>query len=117
MKKTLLTTLPFVATLLLASCGGGDQNFIGTWKTVQTSDSTYAYEGFTLGINGIASSVRDPLNQYNHWKKKDGRIMLSGKRFTDTSVAAFTDTLEIKKFSGDTLVVSSGGRTRIYVRE
>lgn len=116
MKKTLLT-LPFIAISLLASCGDDNQSLVGTWKTLQTSDSTHAYEGFTLGTNGIASSVKDPLNQYNHWKAKDGKIVLSGKRFSDTSVVAFTDTLKIERLSSDTIVVSNGDMVKTYFKE
>ena len=115
MNKT-FKILFFVTTLFLFSCSD-DQNFLGTWRTLDSNDSTQVYQGFTLGKNGIASSVRDPLNQYNHWSAKNGNLLLSGKRFSDTSVVDFTDTLKIETFSGDTLVVKVGKIKKLYFRE
>lgn len=107
----------FVAMALFAVCGCSDGNdvYLGTWRRIPEGDSLY--RGFTLGTNGIAASMNETTTQYNGWHHKGDRLLLSGQRFTDTTVVPFTDTLIVKKITADSLVVSSKGEILHFSRE
>lgn len=117
MKRT-IAPLTIIAVIMLSffySCSEGTSEYIGTWRRMPEGDSLY--RGFTLGGNGIAASLNQTETQYNAWHRKRDTLWLSGKRFCDTAVTPFTDTLIVKKKTDRRLVVLHNGTTLEYERE
>ena len=104
-----------LAMLFLSGCTDDVAAYMGTWKRVADGDSMY--RGFTLGGNGIAASINNTETQYNAWHRKRDTLWLSGKRFTDTTVLPFTDTMTVKKLSQDSLVLLYKGDLLHFSRE
>ena len=116
----ILSKKMYIVAIVLAifvafGCSDSNADFIGTWRRIPEGDSLY--RGFTLGSHGIALSLNQTTTQYNTWHHKRDTLWLSGKRFTDTSVFPFTDTLIIKKITVDSLVLQKDNEYMHFGRE
>ncbi|MBQ7062487.1 MAG: hypothetical protein IJM88_04280 [Bacteroidales bacterium] len=100
-----------IGILLYTIFGGSKQrDILGTWVT----DTAEVESGFQCGRQGIAASVKDATTQYNNWELRGHNLILSGKRFADRRVNAFSDTLLVKSLSSSRLVVEQEGHTVRY---
>lgn len=113
--NNILSFLVVVVLFAVSGCSDDVAEYMGTWRRIPAGDSIY--RGFTLGGNGIATSVNLSTTQYNTWHRKRDTLWLSGKRFTDTSVVAFTDTFLVKKITHDSLVLLSDKEKLRFARE
>ena len=115
LRKSLIILSCAFAIVATFGCSDGNDVYLGTWRRIPAGDSLY--RGFTLGTHGIAASMNETTTQYNSWHHKGDRLLLSGQRFTDTTVLPFTDTLIVKKITADSLVVASKGEILHFSRE
>ena len=115
MRHLLKYVLVLPCVLAFYACSSDTSSLNGTWLLKSDGDSLN--RGFTLGTYGIAASVNNPQRQYNHWHKKKDTILLTGKLFDNTSISPLNDTLIIKKFTNDSLVVVSRGKKLRFYRE
>lgn len=79
-------------------------NIVGSW--VQPIPGQDGVQGFTLKEDGSAESVNMATLQYETWKAENEQLYLSGKSIGNGQTIPFTDTLEIKSVTADSLTLN-----------
>ncbi len=94
MKRFAKLSLAAVLCLVLTACGQRQSAIIGDWIIADSIPAT----GFSLGSNGLASSIGHPETQYLKWSLRKQTLFLSGKHYHEGRAIDFTDTLVITTF-------------------
>lgn len=71
-------------------------------------------QGFSLEVNGKASSINMSTLKYEGWKTEGNNLILSGKSIGNKQTLPFSDTLYIKEYSDSKLVLQKGNSTLTY---
>lgn len=113
-KKMLLVVIGIGA--LVGACGGNSGSVIGSWV-----EPVPGLEGQVQGVNleegGVASSVNMATLVYENWKQEGKLLILSGKSIGNGQTILFTDTMEIKKLTADSLILDNKGVDICYVKQ
>ena len=116
MKSFSRLTAGIVAALCM-SCASAPQAAIeGSWVE-QVPSMPGMEQGFTLETGGKAASINMATLQYNRWERRDDVLLLSGRSLGNGQTIDFTDTLQIKTLTADTLVVVRGTMEQTYLRK
>ena len=103
--------------VLAVSCASAPQAAIeGSWVE-QVPDMPGIEQGFTLETGGKAASINMATLQYNRWERRDDVLLLSGRSLGNGQTIDFTDTLQIKHLTPDSLIVVRGTMERTYLRQ
>lgn len=97
--------------LILAACGK-NADIEGKWVE-PIPNMPGMKQGFDLEQGGKAKSIGMATLQYDSWKEKDGRLILSGKSIGNHQTIEFTEEYEIVSVDENKLVLKNGD----YVRE
>ncbi len=108
MKKFLF----LVFGLFLSACGSEELSIEGKWVE-PVPNMPEIKQGFDLAQGGKAKSIGMATLQYDSWKEKDGRLILSGKSIGNHQTIEFTEEYEIVSVDENKLVLKNGD----YVRE
>lgn len=116
MKSFSRLTAGIVAALCM-SCASAPQAAIeGSWVE-QVPGMPGIEQGFTLETDGKAASINMATLQYSRWERRDDVLLLSGQSLGNGQTIDFTDTLQIKTLTADTLVVVRGTMEQTYLRK
>ena len=74
-------------------------------------------QGFTLGANGVATSVNMATLQYDTWRTDGNELIMTGRSIGNGQTIEFTETYTIEKLTDDTLVLRNGDMTMTYTRQ
>lgn len=74
-------------------------------------------QGINLEKGGKASSINMATLRYESWKKKDNKLILSGKSIGNHETISFSDTLIIEKLTKEELTLKKGSLTINYNRQ
>lgn len=74
-------------------------------------------QGMNLEKGGKASSINMATLQYEKWKKRGDKLILSGKSIGNHETCSFTDTLAIEKLTESELTLKKDGLTINYQKQ
>ncbi len=112
------TSIGMVCCLcLLWGCNPKKHHLMGSWLEEGTKNTSEEIRGFTLGKNGIASSINTPKLQYKTWDIDDDLLIINGKEIQDTCFLPKSDTLLIKRVTKKKLILLREGIRHHYVKE
>ena len=101
---------------ILTACGGHSMSVVGAWV-----EPGPGMEGKVQGIKieegGNASSINMATLVYESWKQNGDQLILTGKSIGNGQTIEFTDTLEIKKLSADSLILGKGKMAFRYAKQ
>lgn len=100
----------------IASCGGNSESVVGAWVE-PVPGLAGQVQGIKLENGGIASSVNMATLVYESWKQEGKLLILSGKSIGNGQTILFTDTMEIKKLTADSLILDNRGMEVCYVKQ
>lgn len=106
--------LSALCALFLVACGQTDIS--GTW-TQPVPNIPNMIQGFTLGANGVATSVNMATLQYDTWRTDGNELIMTGHSIGNGQTIEFTETYTIEKLTDDTLVLRNGDMTMTYTRQ
>lgn len=112
MKKSVLAIIGCMSIGL--SCSN-QPSIVGKW-TEPVPGMPQLQQGFILEEDGTASSVGMASLVYEHWKREQEQLILTGKSIGNRQTIAFSDTLQIELLSQDSLLVRKGQLTFRYGR-
>ena len=106
----------FIALILFVSCIGPKYVLTGSWIQ-PIPGQTDKYQGISFLDNGIASTINMKTLQYKSWSVKGNKLILKGQSLGNRQTISFTDTLIIKKFVPDTLILKKGSLDMVFFRK
>lgn len=114
MKNTVKVNAMMLGSLcLLSACNG--VNIEGAWVE-PVPGMEEMQQGFVLAPGGKASSINMATLQYESWKEEKGMLILSGRSIGNHQTVPFSDTLQIKSLSEQTLTLEREGVSYTYSR-
>lgn len=114
MKNTVKVNAMMLGSLcLLSACNG--VNIEGAWVE-PVPGMEEMQQGFVLAPGGKASSINMATLQYESWKEEKGMLILSGRSIGNHQTVPFSDTLQIKSLSEQTLTIEREGVSYTYSR-
>lgn len=112
MKLKLLSLILVAAAM--TSCGSGS-SITGEWvEPVPGMEGVK--QGFKLEDGGKASSINMATLRYQTWKQEGDLLILSGESIGNGQTIPFTDTLQIRRQTADSLVLQGKNIERVYTR-
>lgn len=112
--RKIIAAIFVLAALMLQGCHRREGKMQGTWIADSTLGTTN--QGFYCGKGGIAASVNQDTVQFTDWSVSRQQLVLAGKRFSGNDVAAFSDTLKIKRRSNDRITLQHDSTLVRYTR-
>lgn len=109
--KKLLTA---ICAIILAACNQSDIS--GTWVQ-PVPNMPDMVQGFTLGENGVATSVNMATLQYDTWQTDGNNLIMTGRSIGNGQTIEFSETYTIEKLTSDTLILSNGDMELTYTRQ
>lgn len=109
--KKLLSVL---FALFLVACNNPD--ITGTWVQ-PVPNLPDMVQGFTLGENGVATSVNMATLQYDTWTLNGDELTMTGRSIGNGQTIKFSETYILEKLSPDTLVLRNGDMELTYTRQ
>ena len=106
--------LSVLFALFLVACGRSDIS--GTWIQ-PVPNMPDMVQGFTLGANGVATSVNMATLQYDTWHTDGDSLIMTGRSIGNGQTIEFTETYTIEKLTDDTLVLRNGDMIMTYTRQ
>ena len=111
MKKFLF----LVFGLFLSACGSEELSIEGKWVEPVPNMPEIKIV-FDLEQGGKAKSIGMATLQYDSWKEKDGRLILSGKSIGNHQTIEFTEEYEIVSVDENKLILKNGDYVREFVK-
>lgn len=105
MKKVLFAAL-LAAGLSACSDAGNDKDLLGSW--VEPIPGMEGMQGIRLEENGLASSINMATLRYESWERSGDKLVLRGQSIGNGQTISFSDTLNIVRADGDSLVLGQG---------
>ena len=111
--------LPSVFLLLAVGCTykSGKNQLYGSWITEGYGKKAQKIKGFTLGRNGLASTINNPRFHYETWKRDGNLLIICGKEIKDTCFLPLIDTFYIKEVTEKNLVIVNSGNEIKCIKE
>lgn len=116
--KKVVFCISALSLLFVSSCadksGYDESDFLGSW--VEPIPGMEGVQGVRLEKDGKAGSINMATLSYSSWEYSGDRIILSGKSIGNGITIDFSDTLDVVKFTGDTLLLSKSNTGMQEVR-
>ena len=93
------------------------QKLFGSWILEGSGNTSKEIKGFTLGKNGLASTINEPRRHYEQWFLKDNYLIIEGKQITDSCFAPLSDTFYIEDVSKENLILFRNEIKYHYIKE
>ncbi|WP_455673690.1 lipocalin family protein [Phocaeicola sp.] len=114
MKKKMLVAILLMG--LLNACGNNSASIVGVWvEPVPNMENQM--QGIKIEEGGVASSVNMSTLVYESWKQEGDKLFVTGKSIGNRQTIEFSDTMEIKKLTADSLVLNNRGMEIHYVKQ
>lgn len=94
-----------------------ETDLYGSWIWDGSGNTAKEITGFTLGEEGLASTINVRHNHYEAWLLDDNALILEGKRIEDTCFSFLSDTFYIKSLTKEHLVVTYNDKKYHYTKE
>jgi hypothetical protein len=116
-KKNIAIVLT-VGLMSIFGCTSQEETYLyGSWIWEGSGNTAEKITGFTLGKEGLASTINIRQNHYETWLLDDNALILEGKKIKDTCFAFLSDTFYIKSLTKDRLVVTYNDKKYHYKKE
>ncbi len=104
-----------LSTIILTACED-HKSIVGKWIQ-PVPGMQNVKQGFELAEGGKASSVNIATLSYERWQQQGSLLILSGRSIGSHQSLSFSDTLDIKSLTEDSLILKRGMLVLRYARE
>ena len=104
-----------LSTIILTACED-HKSIVGKWIQ-PVPGMQNVKQGFELAEGGKASSVNMATLSYERWQQQGSLLILSGRSIGSHQSLSFSDTLDIKNLTEDSLILKRGMLVLRYARE
>ncbi|MBR4300428.1 MAG: hypothetical protein IKT84_00725 [Bacteroidales bacterium] len=89
----------------------------GSWILEGSGKTSKEIKGFTLGKNGLASTINEPRHHYERWVLKNNNLIIEGKLIADSCFTPLSDTFYVEYVSKEELIVFRNEIKYHYIKE
>ena len=116
--KRNIAILLSIGLLCIFGCTSQEETYLyGSWIWEGSGNTSKEIKGFTLGKDGLASTINIRQNHYETWLLDDNALIIEGKKIKDTCFYFLSDTFYIKSLTKDRLIVTHNDKKYHYKKE